>query len=291
MHLTFLGTGAATSVPLAFCRCPSCQAARLLRGKNIRRRSALLVNDDLLIDLGPDVVQAMLAFGKELTAVRTLLVTHAHSDHFDPGHLVTRMADYGCQTPEPLLVCCSETGLRRLSDALEREETGARLDTEHGRALLHADVRACAPGETFACGPYTVTALYSRHDPAVDSRLYVVDDGKTRLLYATDTPALDEDFYAALAACGGPLDCAVLDHTYGPNLPDSGAGRPRPDHMTAHDAARAAELLRKRGLIKPDAPVFATHISHEGTPPHDELDAFARAHGYRIAWDGMEMEL
>ena len=291
MHLTFLGTGAATAVPLPFCTCPTCRTARVRGGRDRRRRSALLVNDDLLIDLGPDTVQAMLDCGKDLTAVQTLLVTHAHSDHFDPGHFVTRLADYACKAPAPLLLSCSETGLRRLSDYMEREEADTRVDTTSGRERLCVHVHANVPGTPFSAGRYQVTPLYSRHDPAVDSRLYVVDDGETRVLYATDTPAPGADFYEALAALGKPLDCSIFDHTYGPDLPDSGMAAPRPDHMSAHDVARAASTLRERGLLAPDGPVYATHISHEGTPLFEELEAFARENGYRIAWDGLAVSV
>ncbi|MBQ4051177.1 MAG: MBL fold metallo-hydrolase [Oscillospiraceae bacterium] len=285
MHLTFLGTGAATSVPLAFCRCAHCTAARKTGGKNIRRRSSLLINDDLLIDLGPDAVQAMFACGKDLTAVRTVLITHAHSDHFDPGHFTTRMAEYACEDPAPLLICCSKTSLRVLSDYTEREE-GIRPDDNAGRTGLRLSVHACAAGETFACGKYHVTALYSRHDPSKDSRVYIVDDDRVRVLYATDMPAPDEAFYQALAAAG-PVDLVIADHTYGPGMPD----RPDSAHMSAHDVARMAKKLSALGLLRPEGQVWATHISHEHTPVHDELEAFAARNGYHAAWDGLEMEL
>lgn len=286
MHLTFLGTGAATSAPLAFCRCASCTAARRLGGKDLRRRSSLLINDDLLIDLGPDTVQATLAFGKDLTAVKTILITHAHSDHFDPGHFATRWSEYACEDPTPITVCCSETGLRIISDYIDREESGLRLDTAEGLALMRAEARACAPNETFSCGDYRITALFSRHDLSKDSRLYIVDDGRVRVLYATDLPTPDEAFYAALAA-QEPLDCVIADHTYGPGMADA----PRGDHMTAHDVVRLTAALRERGLLRPNGQVWATHISHECTPVHAELEAFAQAHGYQIAWDGLELDI
>ena len=53
MDITFLGTAAANAYPEAFCRCVTCERARALGVPSLRKRSALLVNDDLLIDLGP----------------------------------------------------------------------------------------------------------------------------------------------------------------------------------------------------------------------------------------------
>jgi phosphoribosyl 1,2-cyclic phosphate phosphodiesterase len=51
MKLLFLGTAAAEGFPGLFCNCASCREARALGGKNLRMRSSLLINEDLLIDL------------------------------------------------------------------------------------------------------------------------------------------------------------------------------------------------------------------------------------------------
>ena len=60
MKITFLGTSADTAFPLPFCQCEVCTQARKLGGKNIRKRSSILINDDFLIDMGPDVVSSSL---------------------------------------------------------------------------------------------------------------------------------------------------------------------------------------------------------------------------------------
>lgn len=56
MKLTFLGTAAATAMPLPFCNCNLCKTAKLLKGKDIRRRTSIVINNDILIDLGPDLL-------------------------------------------------------------------------------------------------------------------------------------------------------------------------------------------------------------------------------------------
>ena len=58
MRFTFLGTGAAEAIPDPFCRCRVCEIARRERGPHIRARSTALVNDDLLIDIGPDLLSS-----------------------------------------------------------------------------------------------------------------------------------------------------------------------------------------------------------------------------------------
>src|SRR4030042_946112 len=56
MRLFFLGTAAAEGYPAIFCNCANCRQARLLGGRDQRFRSALLVNDDLLIDFAPELL-------------------------------------------------------------------------------------------------------------------------------------------------------------------------------------------------------------------------------------------
>ena len=70
MNLTFLGTAAANAFPEAFCKCANCARARALGGPSLRKRSAALINNDLLIDLGPDIMAASHMHGCSLGEVR-----------------------------------------------------------------------------------------------------------------------------------------------------------------------------------------------------------------------------
>ena len=73
MKITFLGTSAATSFPLVFCKCRVCKNARVKKGKDIRKRASLLINDDLLIDFGPDVTTSAAMYNIDLTKVKYIL--------------------------------------------------------------------------------------------------------------------------------------------------------------------------------------------------------------------------
>ena len=289
MQITFLGTGAASAVPLPFCTCSLCQAARRLGAKELRARSALLVNDDLMIDFGPDAVPAAQRMGKDLTRVRTLLITHAHRDHFDPGHLVTRLSEYGCPPAPPLVLAASPATLAQLSVWLEAEETGTSLQTKRGCERLGLTVRPLAAGQSFGADRYTITGLYSHHAPGCDSRMYLVDDGHNALLYAVDTPAFEQDVWDALEQTGCSFSCVVIDHTYGIAPPD--VQQLALDHMDAQQVEQTANELRERGLLRTGAAVYATHLSHEWMLPHEQMTCYARAHGYEIAWDGLMLTL
>ena len=54
MKIVFLGTAAAEGVPGLWCKCPYCEHARKVGGKEIRRRCSYCVDDDTMIDFGPD---------------------------------------------------------------------------------------------------------------------------------------------------------------------------------------------------------------------------------------------
>lgn len=78
MKILFLGTGAA-DWPLF----------RDDEMTEYRRMSAALIDDSLLIDPGPHVLEAMTEYGKRLSRVRYIINTHRHSDHFSERTLAT----------------------------------------------------------------------------------------------------------------------------------------------------------------------------------------------------------
>ena len=284
MHLTFLGTAAATALPLPFCHCPVCCQARSLGGKDLRRRSSLLVNGDLLLDLGPDAPSSAAHFGKDLSSLRYLLQTHAHSDHFDAAHLVTRLAEYASRDVSPLAIACSRQTAAAMSAALFREEADASLLDASWQRRLGISCQIARPGRVFSLGPYRILPLPSAHDPAGGSLLYCLWDGEKALLYATDSLFFDASIWAMLRSFAHPLSCAVLDHTYGPGIQGEG-------HMNADQVAETARLLRAHRLLAPGGIVLATHISHEGNPPHEALCQWAAQKGYCIAYDGLSIQL
>lgn len=93
MKLTFLGTGAGETYPGYWCECPHCTYARKHRGKNLRTNSSMVIDEELLIDMGPSCFDNAARFGVNLSKLKTLLVTHPHEDHLYPQHLHWRNTD------------------------------------------------------------------------------------------------------------------------------------------------------------------------------------------------------
>lgn len=280
MRLTFLGTGAANAYPEAFCRCENCAQARALGGPSLRRRSHALVDDELLIDLSPDLHTAAQALGRSLEGVRYCLQTHAHADHMDSSQLLSRSPAFGVAGAPRLHLYASRASLDRLAEQLARDCAPRSLYDREAQDELNLTLHAVRPLEPFAVGPYTVIAFPASHDASVEPLLYAISRDGRSIFYGTDTAALPEEIWRELSRHGLRFDLVVLDHTYGP-------GHPGPSHMSADDVAAAVARMRAEGLLRPEGRALATHIAHESCPPHPALARHASAHGYEVAYDGL----
>jgi phosphoribosyl 1,2-cyclic phosphate phosphodiesterase len=280
MRLTFLGTAAAEGYPNPFCRCNNCERARALGGPSLRRRSAALIDDALLIDLGPDLIAASHALGRSLGGLRYCLQTHPHADHLDASHLLSRSPEYGVPDAPRLHFYASAATAQRLAWLLATDVAPAGLlDLEVGERL-NLELQQIEPLQSFAAGPYRVTAFPANHGAAGEALLYAIEADGRRIFYGTDTAELPEETWQAFHRLGSRFDVVILDHTYGYV---HGPG----DHLDAYQFIAHVARMRDESLLAPDARVLATHVSHETNPPHPELSALAARHGYEIAYDGL----
>lgn len=280
MIVRFLGTSAANAYPEAFCRCENCTRARALGGTSMRKRSSVLINDDLLIDLGPDIMSACQMHGFSLTRVRYCLQTHAHADHLDVSHFLSRSPGYGVIGAPRLRFYASGGTLQAAARLLERDCAPAGFLSPEAGECLNLEICEVEALRPLAVGPYRVTALPANHDPVVDPLLYAVQVGERSLFYGTDTAALPEEVWQAFHQFELRFDIVILDHTYGPDEQGS-------DHLSASQFSEHVTRLREERLLADGARIFATHIAHEGNPVHPELTRFALQHGYEVAYDGL----
>jgi phosphoribosyl 1,2-cyclic phosphate phosphodiesterase len=193
MTITFLGTSAATACPLPFCQCKHCEQARVLGGPSLRKRSAALINADLLIDLGPDIIAASFIHGCSITNIRYCLQTHPHSDHLDLSHLLTRSPEYAVEDVPRLGFYASSATLHKAAELLKNECAKASLLDPVFCDHLNMDIHPIEAYQSFVVGPYRVIAFPANHDPTVDPLLYAIEaDGQT-VFYGTDTAILPEE--------------------------------------------------------------------------------------------------
>ena len=251
-----LGTGSSDGWPNPWCACASCAAARA--DGVLRRQTSALVDDRLLLDLGPDGVRA----AGDLSAVEAVLVTHAHPDHHAwPAWMWRGWAAHR----RPLVLVAPPAVLADAAPHLDPSVTTI----------------AANPGDRLTVAGYDVVVVPAHHagpaaGPAV---LYdLTGPDRRRLLYATDTGVLGA---AALALVAGrAYDAVLLDLT-------SGHG---PVH---HDLATWPEQvaeLRRCGAVVASTAVHAVHLGH-GNPPPSELDAVLAGWGATALRDDDVVEL
>ena len=286
MQVTFLGTAAAPSMPIPFCTCQVCTDARRVGGKNLRRRSSIIINDNLLVDIGPDIATASFEHNLSLAGISVCLQTHTHEDHLDAEFIISRHAEYGTAVSSDLLFVGASETLRAVDAIVRRRcEYGSIFDSDT-QAALKMNVFSVTPYEAFAVGNYRITGYPANHGTDQGCLLYSIGQGDHAVFYGTDTSVLSEELWEHLLRHRTRYDLLVLDHTYGIGL-DS---RPA-DHLGSRDVIAHANRFREGGLLKDNGIVYATHISHEGNLEHGELDEYARKHGYRVAFDGLRLLL
>jgi phosphoribosyl 1,2-cyclic phosphate phosphodiesterase len=270
MKLTVLGSAAAEAIPNPFCRCTVCQHARRVGGIEVRGRSAALVNDDLLIDPGPDLIGAANRLGLYLGNLHTALVTHAHLDHWLPSNLAWRAPDFTSTPLVPLTVYGPSDALTDLESHLERR--------------LALSCTAVTAGDRWRAGPYEIAAVPATHgNGKLEALLYVISDGTRRIFYATDTGTLSEAAWDVLRPWA-PLDLILLDETMG--LGAGGSG-----HHGFESFIETRARMIDEGLLGPQGRLVAHHFSHNGGLSHADLVARFRPYGVTVAYDGLVLTL
>ena len=250
MRIRLLGSGSADGWPNPWCACSSCAAAAA-QGV-VRGQTSVLVDDRLLIDLGPDGPRAAVRQGASLAGVEAVLVTHSHEDHHAPAVWMWR----GWASPRGPLTLVAPPRVLAAADRLDDRVTTI----------------AITPGDRVRVAFYDVLALPAEHP--LGAVLYDVTgpDGG-RLLYATDTGALPEE--AVELARDRAYDVVLLEL----------AGSPIPSHLTLSTWPTQVDRLRAVGAVGAATQILAVHLGH-GNPPPDELDRRLAAIGARAGRDG-----
>ncbi len=272
MIVTVLGSAAAEGFPGLFCVCDICAEARRRGGKDLRRRSAYLLDDTIMVDFGPDAYHSMIALGLDYARLGHLLVSHSHQDHWYPQELYFRRPGFS------ILAQGSHLDLHGNQSVADRL-AGSAMDLE--RLSLGVDVVHAF--EEIDLGEGT-TAVGVRADHAGDEEAlnWIVRRPSGAVLFGNDTGWYPQDTWDFLNGAG--LKVAFLDSTSG-SLPH------REGHMGVAAVVEAREMLDRIGALAPGARVIANHFSHNGRMLHADLEAYLNPHGIEVAWDGLQVEV
>ena len=277
MKIKFLGTGASEGTPAIFCECDVCRIARERKGKYIRTRAGIMIDEQLLIDFSPDLYTNSVKYDIHLSAMKDLLFTHSHGDHFFPMDLTAR-ASFTCKARKEDIL--NAYGGEPIIAGLK--ENGWQRNKELTRNLQYTVVKS---GETFqTAGGYSVTPYATEHMLDEECYIYLIEKGGKSYLQCHDSGVPYDWALEAMAKRGVKLNALALDCTYGLIQEEYGG------HMNLNQNIRVKAKMEQLGLIDENTLCYATHIAHCGGDA-DELEAKANANGIRIAYDGLEIEI
>lgn len=287
MKLTFLGTGAGEGYPGYWCECPHCTYARKHRGKNLRTNSSMVIDEELLIDIGPSCFDNAARFGVNLSKLKTLLVTHPHEDHLYPQHLHWRNTD------ESLLPLAYVEKMRhggpRFTDIPQLNIYGNSFVMETLRKSLDdmeelkINLHEIREGKEEKTDGYRILPVRGNHGSQQGfSHSYIIQkDGKT-LLYALDSGSYDEDQFALIQEY--QYDAVIMEGTTGLNEQYGG-------HMCLMNNIRIRDRLKENKCLRENSRFLLTHLSPHWCPPHDWYESIVASEGLELAYDGLQIEV
>jgi ribonuclease Z len=241
MKVTLLGTG-----------CPQCDPDRM-------GPASLVQHGDrqLLIDVGSGATQRLVSAGSSGASLDALLLTHLHSDHIvDLFQLVISSWHQGRDRPQRVY---GPAGTRRFVEGLMtlwRPELEQRIAHElrPSTTALEVEVTEIAEGEVLRLDDVTVHAVAVDHFPVKQAFGFVIEAGRTRVVFSGDTapcPAL------TAAARGADLlvhECFI-----------HGIMRPEPGVRTEQGLANVARYhtaSAEVGKIAAEAQVRCLMLNH-----------------------------
>ncbi len=261
LHVTLLGTGTSTGVPVIGCRCRVCTSADP-RDERTRCAAHLTAETEhgpvhLQIDVGPDFRRQALRHA--IPRIDAVLFTHHHFDHV-VGLDDLRPYFFDNKAPVPCYADATTAGVLRemFRYIFERAYPGASLLDLHE-----------------VTGPFTVRSRYALEaavgvEPlrAFHGALPVLGYRIGRFAYLTDVNRIPEATFERL----GGLDVLVLDGL----RPEA-----HPTHFSFAEAVAAAERVGARQT-------YFIHMTHSAL--HAEADA-GFPDGIALGYDGLSFSV
>ena len=276
MELKILGSGGGEGYPALFCECNHCVAARTAGGKSLRTLGQSLIDGTLLIDLPAATHAHCLSNGISLGHIEHLLITHTHSDHYIPQLLDSRGGNGAHNMKaEKLHIYGNEEVARKFAKTAELFPIGKAM---RENIVLHK-VDAFEP---FRVGKYEITPLKAHHLIPEEPFNYIIDDGKTKLLFLLDTGYPYPETLAYIVGCGKKYGCVVMDATMGIDYYEG--------HMNFDENKKLKEYLCEKGVCDADTKFVISHITHNHAGLHEDIETYFAGTDIVVAYDGLTVE-
>lgn len=272
MKIKVLGTGASEGIPSLFCNCELCRKVRKIKGKDVRSRTSVLIDENYLIDFNSDNFLHWTENDIDFTRLKDIFITHNHEDHFLYTELRMLSEWFSCSFRNERVTLHGNHDV--ILKVLERPLY------KYNKLYLHEtcpfDIIKLDDGHIF-------TAVKAEHRENVQNDLnYIVEFKGKSFIYLCDTGVYKDnqtwDFLKNYK-----FDAVISECTFGDY------GRVSPGHQHFEDVLRFKEKFLSLGCIREDTPYYLTHFSHNIGLLHNELCEKTRQWGLKICYDGMDI--
>ena len=229
--------------------------------KDARRSSSMMIDGRYIIDFGPHPLDVLDIIGKDKSEITDIIITHTHSDHFDPEKI--KALALGRRNPLRLWT---------RQGALEVPIEGVEL---HEMELF----------KQYQVGELLVTGMSANHDASACPQHLLIEKNGEKIFYGCDGAWLLNDTYYHLV--NASLSLAVLDCTVGDYEGDY--------RLAEHNSIPMIRLmlpsLKTIGAINENTKIYLSHIAPSLHACHEDTVEIAHAIGVNVAYDGLRIEI
>lgn len=268
MKVLILGTGGADGIPALYGSTRVDQIARSQKGKEVRSRSAAIVDDHLKIDLGPDTWNQCVQNSINPNDWSSLFITHSDDDHLTLSEIQYALFPFVSHEKLEFTIYCSQ-------------QVKTLIQSRYPKWPI--DIVALQAFSPVRLLKYEVTPIRATHKPDEECFNYIFHDGQKSFLYGTDTGIYCEETFEYLA--GKRIDAMVLECSDGHHK------TPYLGHMDLVQCLHVVERLRASNAVAENAQIFTTHHTSKGDASHSELEEILAPYRMQPAFDGMLMEI
>ena len=271
MKIQFLGTAASEGIPNPFCKCEICEKTRVQKGKDVRTRSSVIIDDLMQIDFAPEFSYQVMRENIDVTKIKDLIFTHTHPDHFNVGDLYSRMINFGFNITHPLYIYGNDVAINGCLHVLPEYSSE--------RFVFNLIV----PFQTVTTSSgYRITPLLANHAKWEFCYIYLIEKCGKTILYGHDSGYFPELTWQWLKDCGIQPDLAVFECTYGYRQNDR-----TDNHMSIETVLAAQKRMLSENIFHEQTQLITSHHSHSCGFMHDELVEIFKPYKIEVAYDGL----
>lgn len=260
-----------------FCGCSFCKKIREIGESEFHTRSQVILDDTVCIDFPPEAYYHSLKYGVDLSALKYLLVTHSHMDHFYAHDFILRGYKYA-QLDGGIMEIYGNSDVKSVFEHC----TAREMKPEVAPNFAFHEIK---PFEDFNVGGYRVITLPANHGTTENALLFYIGRGGKGYLHFYDTGIVSDKALGFLKDKGVKADLVSFDCTFVCN-----AGNEKARHMGIPDNMIVKQKLLDLDVIDKNTKIVITHFSHNGKPFRAVLENLEREYGVIAAYDGLEVE-